>query len=118
MADYHNLAGLNLNLKTTDPVLAGWDGNRGRGVLVLQCDDLTSFQQALVLGEAYKVFTERNKKYKDLWKEYGAEDSALHIRSKLMRLTTTTVETEEDDGLDLINYAVFWIRNWRDGRKH
>lgn len=81
----------------------------------------TDIEQAAVLMEALMIFRERNAKRADLWREFGWEDSTLHIRSKAMRLglllnQEIDVEPVEllDDALDLINVSVFFVRNVRD----
>jgi hypothetical protein len=71
--------------------------------------------QADVFDEALRLFFERNAKYKDLWKQYEADDHALHIKSKAMRVvqSVTTGGTPNEiceDAYDLINYAAFLIR--------
>ena len=81
----------------------------------------TDADQLLVLQEAFEKFQERNGKYKDLWKKGGWPDSAHHIRSKSERIvnavtTGATLEEAElyiEDAIDLVNYAVFFVRNVR-----
>lgn len=85
-------------------------------------------EQFMVFMEALKVMADRNEKYKDLWKQYGANDNLMHMRSKLDRtmrefdddaLSGENFDPENfdfDDPIDLLNYTVFFIRNVRDGR--
>jgi len=70
-----------------------------------------------VLFEAVALYEEREKKYKGLWKEGGVADSLRHITSKSARVHAIGEgRTDLDDALDLINYTVFLIRNFRAGR--
>jgi hypothetical protein len=82
----------------------------------------TNVRQAAVLMEAFDKFYERNAKRVDLWKQFGWEDSALHLRSKAARIALALdkgldIDPEEllDDAIDIINYAVFFVRNVRGG---
>lgn len=102
----------------------------------------TNLRQARTLVEAFQVFCDRNEVRRDLWREAGAEDAAQNAKSKVLRLPrhverlAEAVKYEEeqpgdaaagfdvelaqdeavDDGLDLINYAAFFVRNVREGR--
>lgn len=67
----------------------------------------TNGDQMGVLMEAMKTFGVKNEKYKDLWKDYGEEDILLHIKSKAARLMRAG---DSEDAIDLINYAVFYVR--------
>lgn len=80
------------------------------------CDD-NKREQLAVFMQAYEIFSEREGKYKSLWQQYGAVDSYQHVRSKAAR-TQFYLEGHEDesDPIDLINYAVFLVRNVRAGR--
>lgn len=80
-----------------------------------------------VLDEAAELFDERDAIHHGAWKADGAQGSLEHIRHKLTRLRQLNRggddrmnrEQEDqfcEDALDLINYAVFAIRNVRDGR--
>lgn len=80
----------------------------------------TDLEQISVMLEAFQIFVQRNAKRHDLWKQFGWEDSALHIRSKAARVGLTldpAVDLDPDDvlddALDLINVAVFFVRNVR-----
>jgi hypothetical protein len=80
---------------------------------------VTNEQQMEVLIHAFEIFIERNADRKDLWAEYGVEDSLLHIRSKAGRLARllgedqrlSVKEKDLDEAYDLINYCVFFIRH-------
>ena len=89
----------------------------------------TDIEHAACLVEAMQIFRERNDKYGDLWKEGGAADSAFHLKSKSMRAVILLskqaqrgghnpeeLEAQVDTGLDLVNYALFYVRNVRAGR--
>lgn len=83
----------------------------------------TEFEQFNVLAEAFNEFLKKNAKYKDLWKKGGWQDSAHHVRHKAARVAMVLDEQHDmaageviEDAIDLINYAVFFIRNAREGR--
>ncbi len=85
----------------------------------------TNIQQMMVYIEAFSLFVQRNAMYGDLWRQYGAEDNLMHMRSKLARTNVSfdkwkeggedMPETEHvlDSPLDLINYSTFFVRNMR-----
>jgi hypothetical protein len=80
----------------------------------------TDRAQGEVLIEALEIFLERNAKRADLWKQFGWQDSALHLRSKALRIALALekdldIDPEDvlDDAIDIINYAVFFVRNVR-----
>lgn len=80
----------------------------------------TDKRQLSTLFAAFVKFQERNAKYRDLWKQGGIEDSANHARHKAHRLVLASMNRDQldpedfiDDAIDLINYAVFFIRNSR-----
>lgn len=79
----------------------------------------TTVEQMDVFREALELFEQRNNSddgYSDLWKEYGWEDSLVHMRSKLRRVEQrfrNLTSQDLDDALDLLNYTVFFIRNVR-----
>jgi len=84
----------------------------------------TNVQQMVVYLEAFELFVQRNSTYEDLWKDYGWMDTLTHLRSKSMRLvrkfwreSPSTDKILLDDAMDLINYAVFFVRNFRAGNK-
>lgn len=84
---------------------------------------VTHVEQMEVLLQVFAKFVERNAQYKDLWRNGGPRDSANHIESKAARIQHFTrmiadidwslseVDAPVDDAIDLINYAVFYIRN-------
>lgn len=81
-------------------------------------------EQFGVLMDSFHLFVQRNSVYEDLWKDYGWMDTLTHIRSKAMRLVRkfwrddpTEDDSLLDDVYDLINYAVFFIRNFRERNK-
>lgn len=82
--------------------------------------DQNEWDQLMVYLDAFRVFIEREAKYHSLWKEYGAKDTAHHVKSKGLRLKTQVeadgLEADYDDAFDLINYAAFTVRNIRGGR--
>lgn len=89
----------------------------------IEADEITDSdaKQFAILLEAFDVYLERNARYRDLWKDYGAQDSAHHCKSKALRMyqdlmMNTLGPFDPDDAIDLVNYAVFTIRNVRDGR--
>jgi len=82
--------------------------------------------QFRVLMEALAKYAEREKQYGSMWKRYGCRDAADHCRSKAGRLDMAIYrmlkggedvnDGDIDDAIDLINYAVFFIRHAREGR--
>jgi hypothetical protein len=77
-----------------------------------------------ILLEAAEIFKERDEQYRGLWRRFGWLDSLFHIRHKAFRLFRKVEEgdtgwspKDTDNALDLINYAVFAIRNGRDGNR-
>lgn len=83
-------------------------------------DTETNRAQLQIMLIALQVFSERDPKYHDLWKRRGWLGSLMHIDSKAARLMETfwkgtpgrmPMPDDVDDAIDLINYAVFFIRN-------
>lgn len=79
----------------------------------------TNIKQVKTYMDAFDLFIERNAKYQDLWREYGWEDTLMHVRSKMQRMQLATKDNVEpgevlDDAFDLINYGAFFIRNVLD----
>lgn len=79
----------------------------------------TNVEQMFTYLSAYEIFIQRNSVYEDLWKDYGWMDCLVHIRSKAMRLVRKFWRDDPahdeallDDVFDLINYSVFFIRNY------
>jgi hypothetical protein len=90
-------------------------------------DSQTNRRQLGVMNEALLIFQERERSRGGLWMQTGYPDSALHIKSKALRLNQAVAmgaaEGEEaiDEALDVINYAAFYVRNARasrDGEEH
>lgn len=84
---------------------------------------ISDHEQLAVLLDAFVIYKERNDRYQDLWKEYGAADTAHHLKSKALRVGAELGRTHEpgeaydlDDAFDAVNYAAFTIRNVREGR--
>lgn len=80
----------------------------------------TNIDQLRVLMRAMHIFTERNTLRQDLWREDGIIGCAMQCKSKALRLMQNAhapnvplADPDEaiDDGLDLINYAAFFIRS-------
>lgn len=81
-------------------------------------DNETNNEQMCVMLEAFAVFLERQEDYEDLWAESGSANNLLQAQSKVARMgvAKARLETKTDSGLDLINYAAFYVRNVRQGR--
>jgi hypothetical protein len=77
-------------------------------------------EQLRVMVEAMTIYEEREAVRGGLWKGAGAVDSAHHLQSKGLRVKYAIDHTAPgagvDDALDAVNYAVFYVRNVRDGR--
>lgn len=74
--------------------------------------DASLSEQCAVLAHAIETFIERNEEYTDLWKDGGTADSLHHMRHKLMRCERAkSPSVKAESAIDLINYAVFFIRN-------
>lgn len=78
-------------------------------------DDMA--EQLSFFVEAMALYDVRGKKYGEAWKSYGAQDCMFHVRSKYARLSAQIEriildsDVELDDGIDMINYVVFAMRN-------
>lgn len=89
-----------------------------RSELFASQDDWEQFEVYL---DAYGVYLERNARYTNLWRQYGARDTAHHCRSKALRVGAelskdkASDDYDLDDAYDLINYSVFTIRNVDEG---
>lgn len=78
-----------------------------------------NWEQLSYFAEAMRLYEKRGKKYGDAWKDYGFQDCMFHCRSKMKRLgavlqniaAEVAGDLEIDDGIDLLNYAVFAMRN-------
>jgi len=84
----------------------------------------TNLEHAVYLLAALKEYSEKNKKYNDLWVKDGWLGSIFHLRHKSFRLIERFWRGKEipepsgshsfkdlDDAIDLINYAVMFMRN-------
>lgn len=73
-----------------------------------------------VFERQMELYVERDTLHQGLWKDYGAADNMLHIRSKFLRAQGLSQRGEHGAAIkeleDLINYSAFFIRNVRAGR--
>lgn len=79
----------------------------------------TNVEQMEVMLSAFEIYLDRQRTYKDLWAAAGSDDSARHCKHKAMRmeiLDEVYLAERRDTGLDLINYAAFFVRNVKHGR--
>lgn len=96
--------------------------SRERAVAALEAagyrsEDLASQDHMMVLLEAFDIYLERQVDYQDLWKASGSGDNLMQARSKVSRMEVATTEkVKVDSGIDLINYAAFYVQNTRAGR--
>jgi len=75
-------------------------------------DNSTNVRQLEVMLDALKIYFERNEARKDLWMTDTLDESAMHCISKAKRIQNAPYDEKSvDDGLDLINYTVFFLRN-------
>lgn len=101
-----------LNEGIGDASLAGALGELGLPVTEDMAEQLSFFVEAM------KIYEKRGRKYGDAWKKYGANDCLFHMRSKLARIQAVIERGNDgdlDDGIDLLNYTVFAMRNSLDG---
>jgi len=83
----------------------------------------SNLAQFNVFMEAMSLYDERNKRYKDQWKESGWMGALYDIRKKAARLfrqffgEEPTEGASEDDAWDLINFGGFFIRGRREQNK-
>lgn len=94
--------------------------------------DRMEIEQAMVLIEALKLYSQRNTKYRDNWRRMGWRGLLIRIRERSDRLWDTfwtgvawkdperdaddsqfQREIDADDALDLINFAAFFVRQAR-----
>lgn len=81
-------------------------------------------RQLLVMIEALRIYSEREEKYAGAWKEYGALNNLVRLSTKVKRLTNrywkhhveADPDPDLDDAYDAINYAVFFIRQAKEGQ--
>lgn len=78
-----------------------------------------------VLNECLQVFIDRNRKYNDTWKTYGAKAQLVRAAQKVDRMMEVWWHENEgdysaleadvlDDAIDAINHLVFFIRCARE----
>lgn len=102
-------------------------------------EEREKIEQAKVMFEALGIYAEREETRGGAWKKYGVEDSAQHLKSKSLRLSTAlSMHSDDvrqqsdnpkhnsprdkfshevvDSAMDAINYAAFAVRNWREAR--
>jgi len=80
-------------------------------------DTETMREHLTVWVRAAKIFKERTEDLGgELWREVDTSDTAHHVRHKAQRLyhREDTDRYDPDDPLDLINYAIFYIRQKED----
>jgi hypothetical protein len=89
-------------------------------------EDVAQFK---VLMRALRKFHERDEKHRGLWRYFGAIDSAHQARAKATRTYNVAIglirgqfksehvndELVNDDAIDMINYAAFFVRNVEEG---
>jgi hypothetical protein len=81
-------------------------------------------EQFGVFLEALRIHEERNRRYQDVWTESGWKGALFDIKKKAGRLWRQFMvgkETEGadiDDAYDLINFAGFFIRGYRNDHEH
>lgn len=79
-------------------------------------DHINNLQQLRVFAEALKIYAERNKRYKDSWKDFGWRGMLHDIYKKTHRLWKAWWSGDEqdrgdyDDAIDLMNFSAFFIR--------
>lgn len=67
--------------------------------------------QGRAMDIAYGKFLERNRVYKDLWKQDEMDGLIAHVKHKTLRIANTEDPASRlDDAIDLINYSVFILR--------
>lgn len=78
-----------------------------------------------VLDGAYLVYIEKDAQRGDMWRQFPVEDKIRELRERVTRLEALSdrseikIETKHqlmiDEGVDIINYAVFMIRQLQEG---
>ena len=77
-----------------------------------------------VFLEALKIHEERNKRYRDVWRESGWKGALFDIKKKASRLWRQYMGEEEtegadlDDAYDLMNFAAFFVRGYQQNPDH
>lgn len=86
--------------------------------------DETTSDQLEVFMQAVCIFAERNRVYADGWKQYGCKGNLISVAGKTDRMMRVWFEVVDgnpihkddlDDAFDLLNFATFFIRNYREG---
>ena len=94
-------------------------------------EDLTGDEHAhlSVMEEAFFIYRERTGVRGQLWREFPPSDKIRMIKEKAARMnaaytlvpdeevTPERVAAMEDDALDIINFAVFFVRQIREGSR-
>lgn len=72
-------------------------------------------QQLAIFDDAQLIYIKRSKERGQMWKEMGIDDAVHHLKSKAERVFVLHHNDmdAEDDALDLINYAAFFLRHKR-----
>jgi hypothetical protein len=67
--------------------------------------------------EALAIFAERNARYNDGWRKYGAYGGAFFVKDRAERIweSMKSGNFNIEDALDLINLSAFTIRSEREG---
>lgn len=102
--------------------LNGYDGAHPK-------DELheTEVQQAMILIEALVVMRSRQQGYKDCWKDSGWRGCLFDLRKKAERAWNefwfggadkNEYTSKGDSAIDVINYACFFLRQWRAKDEH
>jgi hypothetical protein len=83
--------------------------------------------QLAVFFEAFRLYEQRNKKHRSVWKESGWMGMMVDMRKKMDRIwsqfsqyrSDEDVSQEDlDSALDLLNFTVFFIRQVRDDERN
>lgn len=94
------------------------------GIYDIEADEEEVVAHLEVFLEALRIFQSR-KIYGDAWRRHGALSNLLSVARKTDRLMQVywhgdggmTHKEGMDDAYDLINYAIFFIRNKEDGNE-
>lgn len=78
-----------------------------------------------VLDGAYLVYIEKDGQRGDMWRQFPVEDKIRELRERVTRLEAIQeregllIDTKHtlliNEGVDIINYAVFMIRQLQEG---
>ena len=87
--------------------------------------DRISYDLACIpaLKQCLELMEERRKKYADGWKDNKEYQMLGLVAEKFKRLehqfenpTENSYETKEDTLIDLVNWALFYLQNLKDGK--